>query len=222
MPKETVIIANPITEESASSTSPVLQKASQVVTHGVTIQSPDAVYIYSKFRIMTAQAVQDSLGNMACVGKSTLNTGYTSTYIGTAYSPVSSYPYSTYIDSQTLYQSTGKFVTPVTTVFETHTWVRTVYTTWYTTQTTTREPFVVNGVNTNLDPFFMRNGSATQEGVEIALETPFFFKPLRGNYPPKGDNDWTGVEDCGWGPPMVNYGYPSAQVSLLLLYESRH
>ncbi|KAH8588116.1 hypothetical protein B0O99DRAFT_376923 [Bisporella sp. PMI_857] len=39
---------------------------SQIVTHGVTLTSPQAAYVYSTVKIRTAAAVTDTNGNLAC------------------------------------------------------------------------------------------------------------------------------------------------------------
>jgi hypothetical protein len=43
------------------------QLTTSTVVAGKTIQSPDAYYIYSRIRILTAAAVKDSAGEIACV-----------------------------------------------------------------------------------------------------------------------------------------------------------
>lgn len=217
MANETFVQANPVGNITLGTT-PSTQTVSETVTAGVTIKSPDAYYIYDRIRIMTANAIADANGEVVCVtdivvGEADvvetrtleLSSDYTST------------PLYTLTRTETLYESTSGFVEPVTTYITTivqSNGVASSYTSTYTTD----ERTTYLDVNTKLHEYFFETATVTQAGIDIALESPFFYYPERGNLPKLSDQEavlpW---ENCaGRGPPLVNYGYPPHEVCALI------
>lgn len=215
MANETTIVANPNTANFTLGTTPVTRDpVSSTVTAGHTIQSPDAYYIYDRIRIMTANAVADAAGEVVCVTDSVVGNALVTRTRTLPYSEeVVSTPAGTFTKITTLYETNSGFITPVSTQVVTSVWSQGVVSS-YTTTFTTDERTVYPDVNTKLHEYFRDNATVTQDGIEIALETPFFYLPERGNLPKLTDQDYVPPwEQCGdQGPPMINYGYPPQEV----------
>lgn len=217
---ETTIVPNREIDGQTLGTTPVVRTMTETVVAGVTIQSPDAYYIYSRVRIMTASAILDDAGQVACVTDSvTGHSLYTETdSFPSAYTTTSS---SFYLTEETLYATSGSFIEATATITKTVVISRVGFTTIPTTYTT-NDLATFSGINSNIQDFLMANATSTQPGIEITLATPFLWKPERGNVPKIdeevdkvfGPETYLCASGAGHGPPVTNYGYPPEEVSL--------
>jgi len=222
MANQTRVLPNSDSIVITLATTPITRTMTETVEHGLTIKSPDAYYVYSKIRIMTANAVADAAGNVVCVADS-IKGSSVAVKTSTFDSVVTSVPYTTRYVTTTIYESVGDLVTPVSTITTTVVDSSAVESSFVSTWTTD-DRVTYQGVNTKLGQYFLKGATVTQEGTEIALATPFLYKPERGNVPVLGDQDYVpDYNNCNpSGPPLSNYGYPPQQVCAIKMHFKFH
>jgi hypothetical protein len=145
--------------------------------------SPQAFYVYSTVKIITAAAVTDSSGNVVCATFS----GFPSVFPATSYS-TSTYPYHTYWGTEThisiLYSTLpSSLLTPYTTYTTVITYTDIISLLTYSPEgtftTTVTDELTFAYANQYAEAYF---GSMDTEptGVVISLTTPFVYLPSRG------------------------------------------
>ncbi|KUJ11684.1 uncharacterized protein LY89DRAFT_229739 [Mollisia scopiformis] len=148
--------------------------ATQIVTGGITMQSPSAFYVYNTVKIITAAPVTDARGHVYCATASTgahgdvfrhINSNAEAYFgglgiVGQSYAPIST--------SVTTETDTYTELYPITSVVtETNTWSEVFVSTQYTNSAGS---VVVE--------------TSTPTGVVISLVTPFIYAPKRGTTTP--------------------------------------
>ncbi|KAG9240665.1 hypothetical protein BJ878DRAFT_524976 [Calycina marina] len=193
----------------AQSTS--LYNASKLVTHGVTVASPQAVYIYSSVTIVTVPPVTDAEGNFVCgttyiktddvdIGPSTTRTvPYTDT-------PDAGYtPLIVNSNAQAYYYGVTNLLTETTmygaAVIRTSVIKNTVASTTFT-RVETSTPASVFLINSQLESVSVP--TTRPSGVVVTLPTPFVYQPTSGAY----GHTREGVSNCYYGDGTEGYGYP--------------
>ncbi|CAG8948928.1 hypothetical protein HYFRA_00002055 [Hymenoscyphus fraxineus] len=185
---------------------------SQIVTAGVTVNSPSAFNVYPTLKVINVPAVKDEKGNLVCATTSSLPnlyTGFSESY--------TSIPTKTISDTKTLtatlYTTSGsgllsaiKTATLTTTVaFNTNYKVSVstggAFTSLYDAPTFT--------ANSNAEEYFSTGKSNQISATVLSLATPYIHFPTRGHPSVQTLSKW--FPPCEQLSGAENYGYPAQQ-----------
>jgi hypothetical protein len=180
---------------------------SQIVTAGITVNSPAAFNVLPTLKVIHVPAITDTNGNVACATRSAFPSIFTDFSRSTA-----SIPYSTETDTatktETFYTSSGSGLisaigTTTATIEMPHTLTsESVSTGGQFTSAYINLP--VFTVNPNAEAYFDGNASSKPTATLLSLATPFIYLPSRGATGRTGEP----LNACTQGAGPENYGYP--------------
>lgn len=187
---------------------------SQIVTAGITVNSPAAFNVYPTLKVIHVPAVKDSKGNLVCATVSS----FASTYTGVSRS-YTTIPISTRSNkvtlTATLYTTSGEglisaiktaTVTTVDPVTENSYKVSTggAFTSTYDAPTFT--------ANSNAEEYFSTKSGNPISATVLSLATPYIYLPTRGSPSAQADDTKKpSGPSCGQLSGPENYGYPAQE-----------
>lgn len=186
---------------------------SQIVTAGVTVNSPAAFNVYPTLKVIHVPAVKDYKGNLVCATVSS----FASTYTGVSKSyetiPVTTLSPNVTLTA-TLYTTSGQglisaittaIITTVDQVTENSYKISTggAFTSTYDAPTFT--------ANSNAEEYFSTTSGNPLSATVLSLATPYIHLPKRGSPSAQEDDTEKIIPLCGQLSGQENYGYPAQE-----------